>query len=39
MDIPPPEPGVATGSFRTHSPVEIRVEHLGSMTESAGMER
>ncbi|PSQ13945.1 hypothetical protein BRD02_11035 [Halobacteriales archaeon QS_8_69_73] len=37
--LPPTEPGVSTGLFRTHSPVETQVEHLRSMTESAGMER
>lgn len=37
--LPPPEPGVSTGPFRTHPPVETRVEHLRSMTESAETER
>ena len=40
MDIlPPPEPGVSTGPFRAHPPVETRVEHLRSMTESAETEQ
>ena len=40
MDIlPPPEPGVSTGPSRIHPPVETRVEHLKSTTESAETER
>ncbi|PSQ37014.1 hypothetical protein BRD05_01465 [Halobacteriales archaeon QS_9_70_65] len=37
--LPPPEPGVSTGPSRIHPPVETRVEHLKSTTESAETER
>ncbi len=40
MDIlPPSEPDLSTGPFRTHPPVERRVEYLGSMTEAAETRR
>ena len=40
MDIlPPAEPGVSTGPFRTHPPTEERVEYLNSLTESAETSR
>ena len=37
--LSPLEPGVSTGPFRTHPPIETRLEHLRSMTKSAEMKR
>ena len=35
MDIlPPEEPDVSTGPFRTHPPTAERIEYLSSLTES-----
>ena len=40
MDIlPPEEPDVSTGPFRTHPPTAERVEHLSSLTEPVEVSR